>query len=148
MLYSVVGVSYGIFIVNHWSLDVMVWMNMCGVHTMPLEKMPNPTIKSIKYIKNRKPTETELVVGIETKEQAEHEGYVWGKDLDAWLTSKLQPKIESTLACENASLRVKVVELRREIDALVNLNDNMRHENTKLRSHNDELRRDNLSLQM
>jgi hypothetical protein len=120
---------------------------MCGVHAMPLEKIPNLNIKSRKA---RKPTEPELV-GIETKEQetlTENEGYVWGKDLDAWLTSKLQPKIESTLACENASLRVKVVELRREIDALVNLNDNMRHENTKLRSHNDELRRDNLSLQM
>ena len=147
MLYSVAGVSYGIFIVNHWSLDVMVWMNMCGAH-VPLEKIPNPNIKSRK---DRKPIDTAWVVGIETKEQetqAENEGYVWGKDLDAWLTSKLQPKIESTLACENASLRVKVVELRREIDALVNLNDNMRHENTKLRSHNDELRRDNLSLQM
>ena len=76
--------------------------------------------------------------------------------LDEWLTMQiqsrlegmLQPKLDCMLATENVSLRGKVVELRREIDALFNLNDNLRGQIIKLQETNHQLRCDNLALQL
>jgi hypothetical protein len=79
-----------------------------------------------------------------------------GSSLDGWLTMQiqsrlegmLQPKLDCMLATENASLRGKVVELRREIDALFNINDNLRGQVIRLQETNHQLRCDNLALQL
>lgn len=74
--------------------------------------------------------------------------YVWDQWLDAWLTAKLQPKLDLMLATENATLRAKVVELRRELDAAEHIQDNLRQQVAVLRETNDSLRKENYMLQM
>ena len=52
------------------------------------------------------------------------------------------------LARENSMLKGKIVELRLEIETLINTNDNLRQQNNRLQAQNDELWRDNNALQM
>ena len=76
------------------------------------------------------------------------EDYVWDTWLDAWLTAKVQPKMDRLLVNENAGLRAKVVELRRELEAMGDIHDNLRQQIMRLQSVNDSLLKENSMLQM
>ena len=102
----------------------MVWASMCTV---------NSELYSVRAVVHK---------AVET-DKCE-----WEQKLEAWLLEQVQPKIECALVCENTALRYKVNELRREIDSQLDIHDNLRRENTKLRVDNDQLRRDNQCLQL
>ena len=78
----------------------------------------------------------------------EAQEYVWDEWLDAWLTAKLQPKMDHMLATENSTLKTKVMELRRELEAMGDIHDNLRQQITALREANDGLRKENEMLRM
>jgi FtsZ-binding cell division protein ZapB len=68
--------------------------------------------------------------------------------IHAKLEMMVQPHLDCMLATENASMRAKITELRLELQAMGNLNDNLRQQVTRLQDANDQLRRDNHALQM
>ena len=113
---------------------------------------PGPVFLSMRHVKPpgvyRRLVVLQRYVMLSQGFPVDSEDYVWDAWLDAWLTARVQPKMDRLLVNENAGLRAKVVELRRELEAMGDIHDNLRQQIMRLQSVNDSLLKENSMLQM